>query len=196
MIKAYLKGQQRNWDLNLGCLAAAYRASPHEGTGMTPNLLMLGREVRLPAEIMFGSMTSCLGEEVSTYGDYVEMLKERMQHAHDIAREHLKKSAERQESHCDAQISLNKYKPGDYVWYATARSQLEVTPKLRIAFEGPFLVTRKLSDLDYCIQLNASGSQKIVHHNALEPYRGDQILKWAKAALMNAKKPESSQHVT
>ena len=39
MIKAYLKGQQREWDRNLVCLAAAYRATPHESTGMTPNLL-------------------------------------------------------------------------------------------------------------------------------------------------------------
>ena len=28
MIKAYLQGEQENWDLNLGCLAAAYRATP------------------------------------------------------------------------------------------------------------------------------------------------------------------------
>ena len=29
MIKAYLKGQQDEWDLDLGCLAGAYRATPH-----------------------------------------------------------------------------------------------------------------------------------------------------------------------
>lgn len=57
MIKAFLKGEHTEWDLNLGCLAAAYRASPHETTGLTPNLLMLGQEVRLPAEILFGSGT-------------------------------------------------------------------------------------------------------------------------------------------
>ena len=52
MVKSYLKGEQENWDLNLGCLAAAYRATPQESTGLTPNLLLLGREVRLPAELM------------------------------------------------------------------------------------------------------------------------------------------------
>ena len=64
MIKAYLKGQDREWDRNLGCLAAAYRSSQHESTGVSPNLLMLGREVRIPAEIMFGSGTSHVGETV------------------------------------------------------------------------------------------------------------------------------------
>ena len=54
MIKAYLKGQQREWDKHLGCLAAAYRATPHESTGFTPNMLMFGREARLPIEVILG----------------------------------------------------------------------------------------------------------------------------------------------
>ena len=52
MIKAYLKGQQENWDLNLGCLAAAFRATPSASSKLTPNMLMLGREVRIPGEMM------------------------------------------------------------------------------------------------------------------------------------------------
>ena len=44
MIKAYLCGEQKNWDLHLGCLAGAYRATPNESTKMTPNLLTIGRE--------------------------------------------------------------------------------------------------------------------------------------------------------
>jgi len=29
-------------------LAGAYRATPHDSTGLTPYLMMLGREVKLP----------------------------------------------------------------------------------------------------------------------------------------------------
>lgn len=35
MIKSYLCGEQTNWDLSLGCLAGAYRASPNETTGLS-----------------------------------------------------------------------------------------------------------------------------------------------------------------
>jgi hypothetical protein len=67
MIRAYLTINQHEWDLNLGCLAAAYRATPNETTKLTPHLIILGREVRLPAEIAFGS--NILSEEtVSSYG--------------------------------------------------------------------------------------------------------------------------------
>ena len=99
MIRAYLKGEQREWDRNLGCLAAAYRATPHEAIGLTPNLLMLGREARLPAEVMFGS--TCQEGEIASYGEYVDGLKKKMQHAHDVARNNLQKSAVKQSEHYD-----------------------------------------------------------------------------------------------
>ena len=76
MIKSYLRGQQHNWDQHLGYLAATYRATPHESTGMTPNLLMFGREVRMPTEIMLGSSRAPTGVEVTSYGGYVEALRE------------------------------------------------------------------------------------------------------------------------
>ena len=146
MIKAYIKGQQRNWDLHLGCLAAAYRATPHESMGLTPNLLMLGREVRLPAELMFCSSTT-EGTGISSYGEYVETIKSRIQHAHDIARANLGKAAERQKQDYDAKISINRFSPGDYVWYRTDISQLVVAPKLRVAYEGPYVVVKRSNDL-------------------------------------------------
>ena len=53
MIKSYLKGEQRNWDKHIGCLVAAYQGTRHESTGLMPNLMMLGRETRMPVEVMW-----------------------------------------------------------------------------------------------------------------------------------------------
>ena len=36
MIKAYVKGEQENWNLNLGCLAAAFRVTPSASSKFTP----------------------------------------------------------------------------------------------------------------------------------------------------------------
>ena len=183
MIKAYLKGQQRDWDLNLGCLSAAYRATPQESTGLTPNLLMLGREVRLPAEVMFGSGTTHIGEEITSYGQYVSQLRDKMHHAHIVAREHLQKAAVRQKQSYDAKQNLQKYTVGELVWYLTGIKQLKIAPKLRNPYDGPFLVVEKLSDLDYRIQLDAKGTRKVVHHNKLKSYNGNIRLKWATNAI-------------
>ena len=188
MIKAYLKGQQNRWDENLGCLAAAYRATPQESTSMTPNMLMLGREVRLPAEVIFGNPHPNNGE-VASYGNYVSFLREKMQHAHEIAREHLNAAAERQKAIYDSKISVNSYKPGDYVWYLNENRKVGISPKLQVKYFGPCLVIMKVNDLDYVIQINDKGKRKLVHHNKLKPYEGDQSLGWAKKALKSKKLP-------
>ena len=183
MIKSYIRGTADDeWDLNLGCLAAAYRATPHESTSMTPNLLMLGREVRLPAETMLGT-GPCSSDEVVSYGSQVSEIRNRMQLAHDIARKHLKTSSRRQKDCYDAKKCFHRFEPGDYVWYATARTQLPVTPKLRKPFEGPFVVLKRVNDLVYLIQFDKKGPTQNVHHNKLKPYHGDTVLKWARAAV-------------
>jgi len=44
----------RDWDSRLSFAVAAYRASRNEATGYTPNMLTLGREVRMPVDIVYG----------------------------------------------------------------------------------------------------------------------------------------------
>ena len=83
----------------------------------------------------------------------------------------------------DAKHSLTQYTSGDLVMYATDSGQLNVTPKLRVNFQGPYLVLDRLGDLDYWVQLDARGTQKIVPHDKLKPYVGEHILPWAKSVL-------------
>ena len=89
IIKMYLKGEQENWDLNLGCLASTYWAAPQAATGLTPNLLIVGQEVRLPAEVVYGGISNH-GNCITTYEKYVDVLRSHMLKAHCIAREHLR----------------------------------------------------------------------------------------------------------
>ena len=130
MIRAYLRGEQQDWDLYLGCLAAAYRSTPNESTGFTPNMLMLGHEVRQPTEIIFGSENS-ENEQVTSYGYYVENLKLKMQKAHDVCRKHLMRSAKRMRDRYDAKKQMNTYNTGDAVWCLNERRTEGVCPKLQ-----------------------------------------------------------------
>ena len=119
MIRAYLEGEHEIWDENLGCLAAAYRATQHETTGLTPNMLMLGREVRQPYEIMITPSSN----QPATYVEYVTDLRSKMQKAHDVARHHLAQTSTRQKDTYDAKSSMHSYVPGDLVWYYMNRDQ-------------------------------------------------------------------------
>ncbi|KAL3864533.1 hypothetical protein ACJMK2_006207 [Sinanodonta woodiana] len=169
---AYLKDEQEDWDLHLGCLAAAYRATPHESTGMTPNLLMLGREVRLPSEIVHGRVAR--NDEITTYGEYVGILtlilRDRMQHAHDVARKHLATAAKRQRYQHDVKLCQFGYIPVDLVWILNELRYKGISPKLQKLYAGPIIVKKKINDLNYVIILDERGREKLLHHNKIKPY--------------------------
>ena len=127
----------------MGCLAAAYRASPHESTGLTPNLLMLGREVRLPAELMYGSQ-NLSSDNITSYGQYVDKLRDSIQHAHSIARKHLAANAKRQAEIYDSHLSIFNFNLNDLVWVENHRFKPNQSKKLQPAYEGPCIIIKKI----------------------------------------------------
>jgi len=89
-----VSNHQRDWDVRLPYIMAAYRASRHVSTKFTPNMLVLARENRAPADLVSGTVK---GEEerYDSYNDYVYELQSRFRSAHQLAREHLETAAER-----------------------------------------------------------------------------------------------------
>lgn len=126
MIKSYLQGEQDDWDLNLGCLAFAYRSTPQESSGLSPFLLMMGREAHIPVELMYGGQCN-ENTEVQSYGEYVEQLWTRMQHAHEVARKHLSISAKRQAEIYYSKLSGYHYNVG---WVQIEASKPGISPNL------------------------------------------------------------------
>jgi len=64
---------QRDWDSQLPFAMAAYRASRHEGNDYNPNFLVLGREVHVPMDLVYGLPD----EEHESYNAFVEERRER-----------------------------------------------------------------------------------------------------------------------
>ena len=180
MIRAYQCDEQDEWDLHLGCLAGAYRS-----TRLTPNLLTMGREVRLPAELLFGSTGTQNGEEITSYGEYVDLLRSRMQHAHEVARKYLATATKRSKDSYDVKMAVNKYESGDLVWYLDEVHAVGEAPKLTRGYLGPVLVKKKVTAVNYMFQLDESGKESLMHHNKLKPYEGDRIQNWVKKAVRN-----------
>ena len=182
MIRAFIKDEETEWDLNLNLLAAAYRATPCESTGLSPNMLMLGREANLPLDLIFKSSV-CEEDDPPLYGDYVENLRETLYRAHEMARKHLQHSADYHKCRYDAHTFLNQYEPGDNVLYLHEERKEGECSKLQPLYHGPYLVLQRLNDLTYRIQMDACGKMKIVHHNKLRPYKGDNPVKRGGSAL-------------
>ena len=149
---------------------------------LTPNLLIMGREVRLPAELVFGSFTASNQGEITSYGDFVDQLRSRMQHAHEVARKYLSSATKRSKEMYDVKMAVNKYQRGDLVRCLDETRKVGIMPKLGNAYDGPFLVKKKVTELDFVLQLNQDGDEKLVYHNKLKPYEGDSPPNWLKRA--------------
>jgi len=107
-----------NWDDYHAYVMAALRASRHESTGYSPNYLMLHREVRSPADLVYGLAES---SEPTSYDDYVETVRDHMRTAYDLVREHLGIAAERNKRYYDAKVRPICYAAGDRAYYYNPR---------------------------------------------------------------------------
>ena len=88
MLAMFVSDNQRDWDGCLPYVMMAYRTSVHETTGCTPSEMMMGRDVRLPADLLTGQVTE---EDICGEPDeYVDKLRNRLQQVHRYARDHLR----------------------------------------------------------------------------------------------------------
>jgi transposase InsO family protein len=85
---------QRDWDVRLPYVMAAYRASQHSSTGFSPNRLFLGRETYMPVDLVWGIPE---GEtaKTQTANEFVQKVQRDTEAAYELARKHLQVAAER-----------------------------------------------------------------------------------------------------
>lgn len=160
----------------LGCLAGAYRSCPNESTCLTPNMMCLGREVRLPADLIYGLRQP---NEFLSETAHVELIRERMIRAHEVARRYLKANAKRSKEIYDTKVAYANYSPGDLVWMLHEGRKVGVTPKLEKKFDGPFVITRRRSPITFVVQIDAGGRDVLVHHDKIKQYNGCNVPTWA-----------------
>ena len=48
--------------------------------------------------------------------------------------------------------------------------------------KGPFLVRRKVSEVDFLVQLDEDGKEQVIHHDKLKPYEGNHAPRWVQRA--------------
>jgi len=108
MLGKVVKESQRDWDEKLPVVMSAYRATPHRSTGFSPNRLFLGRETRMPIDLV---MVIPPEEAVSpqTTDDYVNNLQEKSDDAYRLAGKHLRASTERRKADYDIHVRKEKF---------------------------------------------------------------------------------------
>ncbi len=91
-----------------------------------------------------------------------------MQHAHDVAMRYLKAEASRSKASYDIRPSYHNYEVGDAVWMLHEARKVGTTPKLEKKYDGPYLITERRSAVNFRVQFDAKGADKLVHHDKLK----------------------------
>lgn len=81
-VQCFVSKSQDNWDEHLPQIAGAIRSSVNRNTGFTPKKLMLGREVTLPADLVFRPSNT---DEDMNLDDYFTRLQESIRLSHEVA---------------------------------------------------------------------------------------------------------------
>jgi predicted aspartyl protease len=168
---------QRDWSARLPHVLTAYRASRHETTGFSPNFLMLGREARAPIDLIYGVPPETENTPISTV-DFVENKLNQMRSAYDSVREETGKNCERAKRNYDLRVRPTPYSVGNWVFYFSPRRYQQRSPKWQRLYSGPYLIIRKINDVNVVIRKTAKSNPLVTHIDKLKLCLGDTPVNW------------------
>uniref|UniRef100_A0A674E9Q2 Gypsy retrotransposon integrase-like protein 1 n=1 Tax=Salmo trutta TaxID=8032 RepID=A0A674E9Q2_SALTR len=161
---------QRDWDKHLPMVLMACRSAVQDSTSCTPALLMLGREIRTPAEMAFGRPLD--SPHVPPGPEYARRLQDRLETAHNFAREQLVNAGVRQKRNYDVHTRGRHFVAGELVWVYSPLRKKGRCPKLDSHWVGPCSILERVGEVVYRVQLPSRGRKVALHRDRLAPYRG------------------------
>ena len=173
MLSTLVDENQRKRDTLLPFVMMAYRSAAHETVGMSPNVLMLGREVSTPLDIQF-EMPNFMKAE--TRNDWVWQLKENLETSHKFVRETTGMNMFRQKKYHDLKSRDDQLEPGENVYVYFPVVKIGQTPKLTSFWRGPLRVERKISDVLYEINFGTNDRRYIIHVDRLKRAKEQRLI--------------------
>ena len=154
LLSAYVRDNHKHWDMHLQCVMMAYRSAEHETRGITPNVLMLGREVSTPLDLMYGMLNSV---KCIPINKWAWELNERLERTHKLVRKNIDCSMKRQKKYMyhDVKNSLEQFDVGQQVYVFFPVKKVGTFGKFTSYWKGPFQGVGKMSEA--CIVLTAEG---------------------------------------
>ena len=166
MMRAYCIEHGNDWDQGIHLLLFAMREAAQESLGFSPFELIFGRTVRGPLKLLKESWLA--DHTPDNLLDQVADLRYRLLRANELARKNLEKSQQKMKTWYDRKARKRSFRIGDKVLILLPIPQ----QSLRARYCGPYLITRKVSDLDYVIDTPyRRKSQRLCHINMLKEYQ-------------------------
>ena len=149
-----------------------HRATPHSVTKFSPYTLLHGRDIRLLNMNDQSARMEVPGKELHSQdklGNHIQTLAGKLNEAYevDIKLNTRKFSRVRQKAYYDRNTKLVTFSVGDYVYLKEMAVGFGKSKTFRTRWRGPYLITKRFSDLNYQIQIKP-GKLVIVNINRLK----------------------------
>jgi hypothetical protein len=162
---------EKDWDEMLPYALFAYRETPHEETGFSPFELLYGWPVRGPTEILKLAMTGEEDVEKSVI-EHVINVRERLSEMRDIVGKNLTDKQSKMKAWYDRNTRKRHFSPGDEVLVLLPTE----SSKMTATWKGPFRIVRKLSDVNYQVNVGARRGLVTYHINLLKRYNRNRVM--------------------
>ena len=133
MICCFVGKHTKEWDRYLPLLVMATHAMEHEETGFTPNQLMLGHEVMMPADLLMGLAGQNLYDPV----EWVKIQAEVIPMIYELVWKNLLGTLVQRKKDYDLKVKEHCFSVGDYMYkrgITTKTSSKALAP----VWKGPF----------------------------------------------------------
>ncbi|XP_064462662.1 uncharacterized protein LOC135373374 [Ornithodoros turicata] len=169
-LSLFVADNHRNWDDLIPLFLLSYRTAVREATQETPAMLLTGRELRLPSDLVFGRTPD--SEAASSTGTYLRTLRARLDIVHKFARDRMRQAFTRMKTRYDLRANGGGFSEGQLVWLYNPVRRRGLSPKFQRPWQGPFTVMKRLNDVVYRLRRPGRSRPVVVHLDRLAPYRG------------------------
>ena len=166
VLKGLVNREMDDWDEQCDFVCHAYNSTVHASTNCSPNLLVFGEDLIMPADLVFGVVGR--NPDLPCQILFVEALKEQFKNAYELVRIELEKNASWQKTGYDTNLKERRYQIGDLV--GRFHEPL-VGIKLSDNWDGPWTITQKISD-NTVLMRDANGRNQKSCVDRLKPWKG------------------------
>ena len=168
MLRSLQEAEKKDWKKSLPAVVHAYNACVHSSTGFSPYFLFFGRHPTLPVDLAFGVELKNGTRPHTTTSQYIKTLKETLTEAYNIAKQNMRKAADKNRAKYDIAAYAAELEVGDGV--LVKKLGHRVSGKLSDKWEGEvYAVVEKNPDVPVYKVRNAAGQERTLHRNMLLP---------------------------
>lgn len=166
MLAKFCKDTQHDWDIYLPQVLFAYRARIQQTTNASPYFLLFGREPNGPAD------PPLLSEHPAAVHDYPGRLAEALARAHTLSAEATERTQQRSAARHNDRHPPSTLQVGDQVLLKNQASKRGTSPKLALAWSGPYKITKLTQDGLAATLCTESGHtlKRKAHVSRLKPF--------------------------